>query len=171
MARQMLEPGTHGHGLGPALGNDGESFGHGGSNEGFKCQLVVFMDGRGAAVMTNGDNGSALAREILATLADEYDWPAYRAERRTVADLPSDQLDEIAGRYELLDDDEVIVVELERTARGLRLLAPGLPPQELLPEARELFFSRLSGTRAFIEWRDGRVVALRMFGFRAEKAR
>ena len=35
--------------------------------------------------MTNADNGSILIGEVLATLADEYDWPAYRASQRGVA--------------------------------------------------------------------------------------
>ncbi|MCK7477010.1 MAG: beta-lactamase family protein [Candidatus Moduliflexus flocculans] len=38
------------------------SFGHGGSNEGFRCQMTAFIaDGHGAVIMTNADGGGRLA--------------------------------------------------------------------------------------------------------------
>lgn len=169
MARQMLDPGEHGHGLGPAVGNDREYFGHGGSNEGFRCQLVVFMDGRGAAVMTNSDNGSSLAREVLATLADEYDWPAYRATEREVAAVDPTVQTEIAGRYSL--EGQAFVVEIVLENGHLTLLAPGEPTLELLPESDSVFFARSDGTRVRFEWEDGHVVGFRIFGSHLIKMR
>ena len=54
-----------GIGLGPFVGGEGSSrrFGHGGGNEGFKCQLVAYTEtGQGAAIMTNSDNGRRAVR-------------------------------------------------------------------------------------------------------------
>jgi hypothetical protein len=34
--------------------------------------------GRGAVVMTNGDQGGALATEIMRSIAVEYDWPDFQ---------------------------------------------------------------------------------------------
>jgi len=169
MAQQMVERSEHGHGLGPQVARNGLWFGHGGSNEGFRCQLVVFFDGRGAAVMTNADNGGIVMQDILATLADEYDWPMFGASERTIADLPDRVYAEIAGRYGVPDADSIVVVEIVRENGQLRLDAPGLPRFELLPGSEQLWFTRETGTRATVEWEDGRVIAFRMFGFRAEK--
>ena len=169
MARQMLDPRESGHGLGPAVGEGREYFGHGGSNEGFRCQLVVFMDGRGAAVMTNSDNGSSLAREVLATLADEYDWPAYGATERAVADIDQSVYAELAGRYILEGQDFEVEIVLEDGR--LTLVVPGEPMLELLPESDSVFFARSDGTRARIEWEDGHVAGFRMFGSRVIKIR
>ena len=79
MTRQMLspmEPGGHGLGFGLSSPGEGDArFGHGGSNHGFKCQLQAFVEGgQGAAIMTNGDMGSALAQEVLYAIAAEYGW-------------------------------------------------------------------------------------------------
>ena len=79
MARQMLTP-NDGQGLGPQLGGGKENpyFHHTGSNEGYKCYLVAYNNGDGAVIMTNGNNGSRLAMEILSTIAYEYKWPGYQ---------------------------------------------------------------------------------------------
>ncbi|MDQ5850582.1 MAG: beta-lactamase family protein, partial [Chloroflexota bacterium] len=51
-------------------------FGHGGDNEGFKCELTAYAEhGLGAAVMTNGDMGWLLCQEVMAGIAREYRWP------------------------------------------------------------------------------------------------
>ena len=64
MARQMVTVQKGSYGLGLGLDGSGPSatFGHGGSNAGFKCQMTAFVEGgRGAVVMTNGDQGGRLA--------------------------------------------------------------------------------------------------------------
>jgi CubicO group peptidase (beta-lactamase class C family) len=171
MARRMLDPGQYGQGLGPGVARNRLSFGHGGANEGFRCGLVVFFDGRGAAVMTNGDNGNILAAEIFATLADEYDWPSHRAETRNMVVLEESRYDALAGRYAVKDADSTITVEIVREDGRLRLHAPGVPRFELLPASETSWFTRETGTRLTVEWEDGQVIAFRMYGFRAVRAR
>jgi CubicO group peptidase (beta-lactamase class C family) len=81
MARQMLSPNEHGRGLGPAIEGEASSlrFGHGGASEGYRCQLVGFVErGQGAVVMTNSDNGTLLIEEILRAIAAAYQWPSLR---------------------------------------------------------------------------------------------
>lgn len=49
------------------------AFSHGGANDGFRCMMWGYREGgRGAVVMTNGDNGSQLAQEVLASIAAAY---------------------------------------------------------------------------------------------------
>lgn len=84
-ARLMLTPVKGGWGLGFAVrGDEGAAaFTHGGSNFGFKAQFVAFVeDGKGAVVMTNGDDGGALAQEILHAIAEEYHWKGFKQELR-----------------------------------------------------------------------------------------
>jgi len=78
MAIQMLTPQIGDRGLGPVLGDDGGDlfyFMHPGSNDGFKSVMVGYPErGQGVVIMTNGDNGDALWREILNGVSIEYGW-------------------------------------------------------------------------------------------------
>jgi CubicO group peptidase (beta-lactamase class C family) len=78
MAGAMLAGQVDRWGLGLAVEGDGESLriSHGGSNVGYRCQLVAFpRRGQGAVVMTNGDGGAALLGELLGAISREYGWP------------------------------------------------------------------------------------------------
>lgn len=71
---EMLTPVRGEYGLGLAISN-GRRFGHWGANEGFRCTMTALLDGdQGVVVMTNGDQGDALAREILRAIARDYGW-------------------------------------------------------------------------------------------------
>ena len=78
MAREMVSP----TGVGPfAVGltvekrNEGWYFSHGGSNWGFRCDLLAHVrKGYGVVVMTNSDAGAALISEIEARVASTYNW-------------------------------------------------------------------------------------------------
>jgi CubicO group peptidase (beta-lactamase class C family) len=103
MVKQMLtkESGTYGLGFGLAGEGKTFTFNHGGSNEGFKCMLVAFAEtGQGAVVMTNGDQGSRLAEEVLRAIAREYAWPARQAVEREPVKVDPALYAEYAGEYE-----------------------------------------------------------------------
>jgi CubicO group peptidase (beta-lactamase class C family) len=167
MARAMLTPGLNGWGLGPSIHGSGSYFGHGGSNEGFRCMLAVFFDGRGVALMTNGDRGGDLASEILATLAVAYDWPEFRPVEKTVAAVDPAIYADLVGTYRVVARGIRAVVELD----GGRLFVRGteLPRVELLPESDTVFFSRENGTRFTFLREGGKVVRLATMGVSAEK--
>lgn len=70
--REMLtlQTGLYGLGLSLAGTDRAAHFSHGGSNAGFQCQMVAYVEtGQGAVVMTNSDRGGALAQEILRAIA------------------------------------------------------------------------------------------------------
>jgi CubicO group peptidase (beta-lactamase class C family) len=74
-AREMLTAQNDGYGLGFNVAKGG-FFGHGGSNEGFKCYMRA--DGRnGVVIMTNGDRGMELIKEIVAAIESEYGWSGF----------------------------------------------------------------------------------------------
>lgn len=77
-ARAMMGPAADGYGLGIGLLERGgrRIVTHGGSNAGFQSRFVAFLDGsrQGLVVMTNGDNGGALAAALQRTLGQAYGW-------------------------------------------------------------------------------------------------
>jgi CubicO group peptidase (beta-lactamase class C family) len=78
MVRQMVSPvgvGPFGVGLTIAKSGEGWYFSHGGSNWGFRCDLMAHVvKGYGVAIMTNGDRGSQLIEEIKARVVAAYNW-------------------------------------------------------------------------------------------------
>ncbi len=86
----MITPVADGYGLGFETKGSGDSltFGHGGSNAGFKCTLVAFArGGNGVVVMTNGEQSGVLGQEIVRTVARIYGWPAYQPVVKKVANI------------------------------------------------------------------------------------
>ena len=82
LTRSMMQEVVTPVGVGPfAVGfsvqqqGEGWYFSHGGANWGFRCELLAHRaKGYGVVVMTNGDNGSALARVVLDRVARAYNW-------------------------------------------------------------------------------------------------
>jgi CubicO group peptidase (beta-lactamase class C family) len=117
MTQQMLETGLEGQGLGFGTSELGghRYFGHGGSNEGFRCRLVASREGGfGVAIMTNGERGGALYEELTRAVAEEYGWPGFEPRVREAVTLTDAQKLEIAGTYETegLGESEIFVLEI-----------------------------------------------------------
>lgn len=76
--REMMEPvGVGDYAVGFEISKLGEGwyFGHGGANWGFRCELDAHkLKGYGVAIMTNGDNGGIVIRELKERIARAYDW-------------------------------------------------------------------------------------------------
>jgi CubicO group peptidase (beta-lactamase class C family) len=89
MAQEMLTPQIADIGLGFHLGvkkNPGE-FRHGGSDEGFEAELIMNSNsGQGVVILTNSQNGSALAEFLIDRVAKEYKWN-YAAPRYSAVNL------------------------------------------------------------------------------------
>ncbi len=83
---QLLSPQTppdgRRWGLGFELKGQGEAarFRHSGDTIGFKCFVQGFCErGMGVVLMSNGDNGEVVHKELLQTIAKEYSWPTSSA--------------------------------------------------------------------------------------------
>lgn len=77
MTNQMLTPIYTNYGLGIIIriGAKELHFLHSGGNMGFRCIFIAYPDrGRGAAIMTNSENGERLNLEILHSILREYGW-------------------------------------------------------------------------------------------------
>lgn len=123
LAGEMLTPVMDRYGLGMWLSEDGERFGHGGtnrgfrvrgSNRGFRTRLSASVDdGWGIVVLTNGYGGSALCELVPLAAAKAYGWSeellldaygTYGPIRRKRVDIGDDALARIAGTYEILPE-------------------------------------------------------------------
>lgn len=142
MAKQMLTPQLGTSGLGFGLQDAGRTahFGHGGSNEGFRCNLDTYTgSGQGFAVMTNSDNGGQLIEEILRAVAQEYAWPDYRPVEHAAVKINPELFQPYVGTYEVPGTGKLTV-----TLKSFRLYIQADPlgpdPQELLPESDKSFF-------------------------------
>jgi CubicO group peptidase (beta-lactamase class C family) len=130
-------PGDYGLviGLGETAGR--ASFSHGGANEGYRCQYFAYRDsGEGAIVMTNGDNGSELASEILRSIAVEYGWVDYLPKERTVVPVDAAVLASYVGDYAFPGGPVVRI----RVKDGQLTSAIGVGSVVLLAEAPDSFF-------------------------------
>ena len=163
-AREMTTAQKPGYGLGLSLSGAGPamSFGHGGSNEGFKCQMAAFFEGgRGAVVMTNGDRGGLLAAEVLRSVAREYGWPSFKPVKKTAVAVDPQALAALEGRYELRPG-RLLEVKLEG---GTLFVLDGEERIELFPESETRFFDTAEGhTLVFDKGPDGRAVHMTVDG-------
>jgi CubicO group peptidase (beta-lactamase class C family) len=80
MMQEMVTPvGVGPFAVGFSLEKDGEGwyFGHNGSNGGFRSDMIAHrVMGYGVVIMTNGDNGGGLMREIRDRVVRAYGWDA-----------------------------------------------------------------------------------------------
>ena len=163
-AREMTTVEKSRYGLGLSIEGTGPAarFGHGGSNEGFKCQMTAFVEGgRGAVVMTNGDRGYVLGMEILRAVAREYGWPALQPVEKTVVRVDPAALAPLAGRYELRPG-KILTVALEG---GTLFVIDGKERVELYPESETRFFELVEENEVvFVKGAAGRATHMLING-------
>jgi CubicO group peptidase (beta-lactamase class C family) len=156
LAREMTTAVKSGYGLGLGISGSGTvvSFGHGGSNAGFKCDMRLFPEtGRGAVIMTNGDRGGFLAAEVLRAIVREYGWPAFGPVEKTTVAVDPQALAPLVGRYEL-GPGRFLEVKLES---GALFVGDTEGMVELYPESETRFFDTEEGhTIVFVKGPDGR---------------
>jgi CubicO group peptidase (beta-lactamase class C family) len=76
LTSQITQANGMGQGFGVSLSGDAEGarFSKDGDNAGFKAIMICYYSGRGIVVMTNSDNGMALALEIIRAVERVYGW-------------------------------------------------------------------------------------------------
>ncbi|MCC6927604.1 MAG: serine hydrolase [Gemmatimonadaceae bacterium] len=164
MATEMLTAQKGAFGLGPALAGKerGFNFGHGGANEGYRAQVTYFPElGRGAAVMTNSDNGSALAQEILFAIAAEYTWVDFAPREIAPIALDSAALDALTGTY-MIDKPEKITLSVTREGTKLFVEEPRYVPRTevRLLEARKAIALESGMQFSFIADAKGKITGI-----------
>jgi CubicO group peptidase (beta-lactamase class C family) len=140
MTKQMLTAGLGGWGLGVQIGGAATNpyFTHGGVNEGFESLFLAYeLGGDGAVVMTNAQGGSAIAEEIMRSIAAEYKWPDEKPEVKAALAVDPKVLADYAGVYELGPNFDLTT----RVADGhLTVEAPGQETLQLYASSNTKFF-------------------------------
>jgi CubicO group peptidase (beta-lactamase class C family) len=140
MVRTMLTPVRQQYGLGLEIEGEGAglSFGHGGSNVGYKTSLYAYAaNGDGVVVMTNGDRGGELAGGLLRAIAAEYGWPSDHTRVRKAVELSAAALGKLAGRYEIKNGG---TFELAIRDGLLMLATPDSPFEPVYAESEGVLF-------------------------------
>lgn len=162
MVKQMLSKQTGGWGLGVALAGEGGKalrFFHGGANQGFRNEMIAYTEtGQGAVVMTNGEQGRALAAEILRGIALEYGWADYLPAEKVIVRLAPEKFAAYVGEYDFLGRAKY-VVSIEDGK--LMLKGAGADKYELLAESETKFFLKeRAGEVTFIKDAEGKATEM-----------
>jgi CubicO group peptidase (beta-lactamase class C family) len=130
-------------------------FGHGGANEGFRCQYLGSMqDGDGVAVMVNSDNGQIL-NEIINSVSTTYDWPGYyKPVLKKIVQVPFDILDTYIGKY-VMDN---ITLSIFNKQGGLYLSQNGNPAVPLYFASKtDFFMMEVPAESRFVKTGNGKI--------------
>jgi hypothetical protein len=166
MIQQMLTVQIGTVGLGLSLKYEGEDFrfGHGGSNEGFKCQLVAYPEkGQGTVIMTNGDRGNLLFMEILRSIAAEYGWHDFLPSEKTVAEVSPDIYESYVGTYQFTRASKIMITKEDDRlfADSINVIPTGKIKCEIFPETETFFFMTKSyDTITFLKDAEGEITGL-----------
>ena len=162
MTEQALSRQFQNWGLGSSITIKDQTieFSHGGVDEGFEAFWVGFSDGRGAAVMCNGDRGSELAMEIIRSISREYGWNDFQPAERELAKVDPKIYESYVGDYEFKVSATLTVTVTISTADGkLWAQQMGGPKREWLPSSETEFFSLSSGNKmSFVKDAQGKVI-------------
>lgn len=81
---------------------------HGGSNDGFQSETVLYLDsGDGGVVLTNAVTGIFLYREILNGMAEVYEWPEYLLAPKRLKHLTTDEMSRYTGTFRITSGIEI----------------------------------------------------------------
>lgn len=153
IVHEMLSPvGVGDYAVGFSIGKVGQGwyFSHGGANWGFRGTMMAHkVKGYGLVIMTNADQGGAVAGELSRRIQLAYDWdsfaqPAPRGYRppveRVEITIAEDVLRAYVGEYQLTPQLS-LTVSLENGR--LQVLPTGQAKATLFAEAPDAFFLRV----------------------------
>ena len=161
MTKEMLTPGMGKWGLGLLIAGSETNphFGHGGSNAGFESDMMAYEDGGdGAVVMTNGQQGSRLADEVMRAIAVVYHWPDLQPKVKTAVTVDEKILETYAGTYALRPNFDLVV-----TVKDGQLItqATGQGPVPILAESETKFFpAQFDAEIEFVKDDQGKVTGI-----------
>lgn len=170
IATEMLTVQKTPYGLGVEVQGTGPSleFSHGGSNSGFRAQVIMFPAvGKGAVIMANGDRADWMISNLVVSIASEYHWPTHMQTEREVFPLTTAQLDAMVGTYSLPPgpSGESVTYEISRTGKRLFAELKGLasyPKYEIFPSSATSLFTTTGLTVDFTLDNSGRAISLKM---------
>lgn len=172
MAQQMVQKhqptgprggnGYYGLGVGVDGAGDSVSFSHGGRDEGFVANLVMWPRlGKGLVILTNGVAGPFL-NEVRRAFAEVYGLGAGQRPERQVVSLDSASLAAFAGAYEFTSAGPVRTITITPRAGSLTAYNDfGKRAFTLWPLGDDRFFDPSLGATYVFQREDGMVKTLR----------
>jgi len=172
LAHQMLTPAIEGMGLGLGVHGEGAArlVDQAGSTVGYRTYLIGFpARGQGAVIMTNGDGGGDLIRELCRSLARVYHWPGFDARHETLVYLTPAALGALAGDYRMRDYGFTLTLTphgqklVGTTPRGSRYTFRPVAPRRFVAveDGAELVFDGHAPGRLQVWGMQGEKVAAR----------
>lgn len=137
----VLTPIKPGHSVGFDTGGAGVArwISKGGDTEGFAAFLVFYpLKGEGAVVMTNGAQGTALAGDVIRSVASAYGWPDFGPHVRNATAVPSTLLALLPGTYRYRGSNSFTIA---RSGDDLVISSPGETPETLYADPSGEFFT------------------------------
>ena len=120
--------------------SDRKFFRHDGANDGYRCLLVAYEDGDGAAIMISSDNGDPLLCEIMGTIAHEYHWPDYAPPEWAVSKVDPKSVHRYEGAYRLPNG---MVFSFWREGEQVHSRIVGQRMVDLFPSAEQDYFAKV----------------------------
>jgi CubicO group peptidase (beta-lactamase class C family) len=172
LAEQMMTSQGGEFGLGWEIVGEGPSkrFSHGGSNDGYQCEAIAFLEtGDGAVVLTNAESGLIFYWEVFAAVALAHGWEGFLAPPKTVTPIAPEDLEKYTGVYDIVSGVELPEMRVWAEDGALVTQIPGMrggPGRPLLDENGRLFNLNRPSETEVVFGADGRVQELivRMFG-------
>ncbi len=153
-------------GLGPYVLK--HTFGHGGSDEGFRAELCVWKETPNAVVvMVNSQIGNVIIKEILLSMAREYNLLEIDPRRRVFKEQSPKELARFTGKYLFPENGEANIIVKDK---GLEFSGDIFSGSIfLLPETDSTFFNKSSGTYYKFQFEGEFITGVRFSRFEAKK--
>ena len=169
----MTTRASQGFGLGPEVAAG--YFSHNGANEGSQG-IFIGLDtgGRGVVVLTNSENGLALAYEVVHSVAKAYHWPVLQPEPRKAIRLTPAMMRDVAGTYAAKIDGEGVTLDVTigpsagAPALSLRTSLESVD-RRLYAQAPLRFFTLSGGSLEFSRGAGGRVTSVEALGAKFDR--
>lgn len=164
---EMLTPNDDDQGLGPYVLK--HTFGHGGADEGFRADLTAWKETPNVVViMVNSQTGNVIIKEILLSIAQEYNLPGITPRTRVFKEQSKKELARFAGNYHFPKNGDAKIVINDN---GLELTGEMFSGSIfLLPKNDSTFFNKNTGTYYKFQFeKDSIVTSMKFSRFEAKK--
>lgn len=153
-------------GLGPYLLK--YIFGHGGATEGFRADFTAWKETSNAVViMVNSQTGNVIIKEILLSIAQEYNLQGVEPVTRVFKEQSKKELARFTGKYYFPENGDAKIVIKDN---GLEFTGEIFStPIFLLPQTDSTFFNKNSGTNYTFQSERDSIVNVKFSRFEAKK--
>lgn len=139
----MLTPGKESHGLGPVINQ--YTFGHNGSNQGYKSELVAWLDQDYAIVAMTNSYNDTIIEEFIQAVASEFGLSGFEPRMFNSITLTKSEKQKFVGTYHIPDLGEITFTNTEYGLEATSTFNP--KPFILKAETPTVFFNIATGTR------------------------